>query len=369
VECGLSREIVFYVFHELNLRLPSNLDTAGLTPYIPTSNGHPSLPHPYPIASFRSEPSPPPSPTRADPLQTSASVNDELEDMEKQRRQELMARKAVQASRKTRQARQATLISQETDVSVPPESVDDFLSTIGPPDSLLSIAVTDPSPLRSPDNMDIDEEIPGLATSRSEAAIMPYNREPDPSELNPASAHVDSPTSLSPKNITPPHSAVSDIPGFSSRASDISTAPRRLLKRPTAADFVDAERVAVTPPISATNGNGDVAYSRVLRAKPTSGFASVSINRRLVIDVSDSESEDIDMDIPNDSTSGNAPGGLLALAYPALGNNSRPPSRPTVDTGLAAKEQEIMRIKRMIAEKEQKLKLLVCQMSCTCLRL
>ena len=30
VDCGLSREIVFYVFLELNLRLPANLDVSGL---------------------------------------------------------------------------------------------------------------------------------------------------------------------------------------------------------------------------------------------------------------------------------------------------------------------------------------------------
>jgi hypothetical protein len=35
IDCGHSREIIYYVFTELNLRLPSNLDTAGISPYPP----------------------------------------------------------------------------------------------------------------------------------------------------------------------------------------------------------------------------------------------------------------------------------------------------------------------------------------------
>lgn len=35
IDCGISKEIIYYVFTELNLRLPSNLDTAGISPYPP----------------------------------------------------------------------------------------------------------------------------------------------------------------------------------------------------------------------------------------------------------------------------------------------------------------------------------------------
>ena len=35
VSCGVSREIMFYVFTELNLRLPSNFDATGIPPYPP----------------------------------------------------------------------------------------------------------------------------------------------------------------------------------------------------------------------------------------------------------------------------------------------------------------------------------------------
>ena len=35
IDCGISQEIIYYVFTELNLRLPNNLDTAGIPSYPP----------------------------------------------------------------------------------------------------------------------------------------------------------------------------------------------------------------------------------------------------------------------------------------------------------------------------------------------
>ena len=35
IDCGISKEIIYYVFTELNLCLPSNLDTVGIPPYPP----------------------------------------------------------------------------------------------------------------------------------------------------------------------------------------------------------------------------------------------------------------------------------------------------------------------------------------------
>jgi len=35
IDCGISKEIIYYVFTELNLRLPSNLDTMGIPSYPP----------------------------------------------------------------------------------------------------------------------------------------------------------------------------------------------------------------------------------------------------------------------------------------------------------------------------------------------
>lgn len=157
VDCGLSREIVFYVFSELRLRLPDNLDTAGLIPYPPDPHildepfqWPPAKAHKVPPSPMiKSELSPatelkldllhsPPAISRKaankvspavfvstespssglTPILTSAAAtpvipthnpnpilpSTNLNDMERQRRQELLARKAAaQASRKSKQ--------------------------------------------------------------------------------------------------------------------------------------------------------------------------------------------------------------------------------------------------------------------------
>src|ERR1700722_5899617 len=103
VEGGLSREIVYFVFRELNLRLPANLDTNGLVPYGPTSTS---------------------TSTTRTRVETTAMT---LHDMEQQRRQELLARKAVQASRKAKVSSPAPPDKgEEVDV----EMVEDFLKSI-----------------------------------------------------------------------------------------------------------------------------------------------------------------------------------------------------------------------------------------------
>jgi hypothetical protein len=40
INCGLSREFIYYVFTELNLRLPSGFDTVGIPPYPPHTDAH-----------------------------------------------------------------------------------------------------------------------------------------------------------------------------------------------------------------------------------------------------------------------------------------------------------------------------------------
>ncbi len=150
VSCGLSREIVYYVFIELNLRLPNNLDVTGLPestavfgspePMSPPSHlnqrsdsgvGHATTP-PRPVHAHPSLPRKPPAPRRTSanapaegpasqlsataPLfvpsaSTSIPISGEqpsLFDMEQQRRQELLARKAVLASRKLKNAAAAS---------------------------------------------------------------------------------------------------------------------------------------------------------------------------------------------------------------------------------------------------------------------
>jgi hypothetical protein len=47
IDCGISKEIIYYVFTELNLRLPSNLVTAGIPPYPPPSDVMASILFPH----------------------------------------------------------------------------------------------------------------------------------------------------------------------------------------------------------------------------------------------------------------------------------------------------------------------------------
>ncbi|KAF7346436.1 MADS-box domain-containing protein [Mycena sanguinolenta] len=114
VDCNLSREIVYYVFSELNLRLPKNLDITDLVPYTPAHMaflppkplaGSTPVSAPAPGQQRSTAPSTPP-PTSSSPTVSPANQNSSapgsLHDMERQRRQELLARKAVQASRKVK---------------------------------------------------------------------------------------------------------------------------------------------------------------------------------------------------------------------------------------------------------------------------
>ncbi|KAK2465365.1 hypothetical protein APHAL10511_002719 [Amanita phalloides] len=241
VECGLSREIVFYVFVELNLRLPQNLDTAGLIPYTPDSVAAAQKAAALSMEQ-ESDPASPRTPIKADNGASAISPNS-LHDMEMQRKQELLARKrAVIASRKPKTAVCA--------------DVDSFLKSITPPS-----ASTPPSSASVPasdDAMDVDD-IPGLGISY-----------PPPTEaLRPGIEKSDS---------------------ISSVNSSTSTASRRGTKRPVASDFVDLD----THP--RMNGSR-YSYAR----KSAIDFGSVSNgNRRCVIDLSDSEEETEGMLRPDD---------------------------------------------------------------------
>ncbi|OCB88247.1 hypothetical protein A7U60_g4653 [Sanghuangporus baumii] len=113
VDCGLTREAVFYTFMELNLKLPRNLDVSGFlpspSPPAPTSKNdgqvspidaqRASLGHPLPAKPPTQAPSMT-SPTTASTPQQTHPNGQNLSDMEARRRLELQARKAVLASRR-----------------------------------------------------------------------------------------------------------------------------------------------------------------------------------------------------------------------------------------------------------------------------
>jgi hypothetical protein len=474
-ETGVSREIIFYVFTDLHLRLPHNLDTVGLTPFYPPtqeppqaslaltetrrqrSNSsaaamppppsipprhdappftpsravHPSLPQKPPPPQGNPTVSPISRSNSGPPTQLSVLTNvreieqqrkqagteTDLHEIEQLRKQELIARKAVQASRRSKTA--ATIVadpsplaispsralseSKDNDVDmasiVPAESVDDFLKSIGPvsdtdngegtPDDNSTPNEAVPAQfcqLESPAPMDVDE-IPGLFTS--------LHRD--------TSRHDDSPTSppgtaSGPPTEPPPSSSDSvfseamstetggshhlkeDIPPGGQEFQQ-SEPGRRGIKRPVASDFVDFESAPARP----SNGyvNGGASQPPSLRRKTTGSFASVSGMRRCIIDLSDSEddgdgevhrmvNERIYSPLPTRAPMGSSSMPHIATvgdwALPQH-NTSNGNSGTQSPAALFAKEEEIKKMRELIAMREQsRLKKLaaVCQ---GCLRL
>ncbi|KAH7928426.1 hypothetical protein BV22DRAFT_206888 [Leucogyrophana mollusca] len=381
VDCGLSRQVIYYVFTELNLRLPSNIDTNGIIPYptpemraaIPASPSMSTRSHrsnslsmpPPSTVPVHGEPSspmaaarlpfartdkgsftnghhsdhthslhqPPDSPSEPSP---SSGSSPSLLMIEQQRRQELLARKAVIASRKVKQSDTGNdhtgggpSRSKATAASlVPDETVDDFLKTIEPVsdidmDRSEGVASIRAARFMSPDGMDVDE-IPGFVANeddsralRGRLSVQSFSSYVDPDvsiRTDPLSDTIgsnqnsavfpDAASSTTNRDsitlATPPD--VSDVggPSFSSYESprvdfdvDSHYPQRRGTKRPVAADFVDFDNASGPSRNHASNGhsNGGFGYLNPLARRKTGSFASVSGMRRCVIDLSDSEDD------------------------------------------------------------------------------
>lgn len=444
VDCGLTRELVYYVFVELNLRLPSNLDTTGLIHYAPDTllfsppavaipppareasvesrpmQGHPSLPRkplavdptavevtepshsrrlsvslPSPVVS---SPAPTPVNTGLSPPETpQISATSSLHDIERQRRQELLARKAVQASRRQKHslaassdpstqaepAEQPTSEDVEMAAVIPTATVEDFLKSIGPAPaedirqkSKSSTPELRPQPTSSSvDAMDVDE-IPGLGGSQS--TRLSSGSLYEPGSQNQTSAYADQ-LVISPATSTfepshahdpPPSSTESNTSFYTMEQASFGSISggeqfsqnqalqRRGIKRPVAADFVDfGSRV-----VEYSNGSGSLP--NLIRRK-TASFASLGGHRKCVIDLSDSEGEGGgggEEDYPmRDSTNGYAaPAGRYASTPVGMGANgwATPPNIPRSGgamspAALMEKEEEIRKMKDLIAQREQ----------------
>lgn len=411
VNCGVSREIVYYAFVELNLRLPANLDLTGLPqldsayfsgspePLTPppahsprqrssssairlmsrSVQGHPSLPQKpsapqgtddppnTPHLNINATPFVPTASTSAIPMSGPGSPPS-LIDIEQQRRQELLARKAVLASRKSKLAaattttntpsRRPTIITQpETkDVEmasvVPTETVDSFLSTI-------PAVSADTSSTPFGDEMDVDA-IPGLSMNSNGFSV------PDPPQQ--IQSRTPSTDALAYNNGLQPHQLEVGSSGQSTRdpsverggerstsvddKSDSSAhnahSTRRNSRRPVAADFVDMHPGSTSHIQQRHDRIAPAPYPvhHHSRKRPQS-FAGLTRARRIVIDLSDSE-EEID-----DSADG------MPVPRP---QHRRPPSRlgaaatvPQIRSPglLLEKEQEIKRMKELIAARER----------------
>lgn len=293
VDCNLSRHVVFYVFTELNLRMPTNLDTTGLFPYpemMPSAPPSPShsirsvstssaMPPPMTIPSHGEFSSPmaasghtsdrPGSrlaarlglriPSTVEPIDvkmepTSPSTADSpssqsLHMIEQQRRQELLARKAATASRKAKQFDSPSGPSSIRDSDVEKthvaatETVEDFLKSIPAVDN----EITDiPAAARysSPETMDVNEAFvaPQSASSEGPSGQIPF-----------ASETFEGRSTISPATDAPPSSAHSIAPSsdiYSGASLSATSMPGDYM----AASSSTTPTFAYTTPAYDTNG-------------------------------------------------------------------------------------------------------------------
>ena len=258
VDCGLTKELVFYVFNELNLRLPDNFDSSGIIPYTPESlaQAQQSPPEDNPTIvdttaqitpTVTTPPLRPPSISSWD-----SPSNTDLHDIERQRRQELLARKAVQASRK---------LKQSASIEVPP-----------------SISQSDSS---SSDKQDVR-----VAGAISTEIIEDF--------LN---------STISPLSRAQSHGSVASATSIVSQLSEANLAidprsqpspPRELSRRgvrPVASDFVDFDSVPRGTESKSHLESPALSSGIIRRLNLTANFRDIG-SRRCVIDLSDSEDDD-----------------------------------------------------------------------------
>lgn len=409
VQSGLSREVIYYVFNELNLQLPDTFDIAGIVPYNPetySQGPHPDMILPTVFSGMRSSVEPdsptgapsirsttPPAPTKL--VSTFDSpANADLHDMERRRRQELMARKAaVQASRKSKPSIESftTVVklepsSMETeDVAMTPivsETVEDFLKSLTPVTTVKSPPIVSmPPEMESVDANGADKatitfvDDPELQ-GQSPHPIIPTSASSADSDLQhtfppPSSTEVP-PTSVGSSITTFSHSSGSDPELFTPSPSDVqitprqtnTPAPRRGMKRPVASDFVDFDPTPRRNEINARHerSNGFARPAPVRRLTGTS-FHNIGGSRRCVIDLSDSEEEgDMYQSQPvveDQTLVRRDKWNNTGVKYPSPAPSTKPPSTPGTmsPAALMQKEHEIRKMRELIAQREEETRL------------
>ena len=401
VDCGLTKELVFYVFTELNLRLPDNLDSFGIIPYTPESFAQLQqsvLMPPPPLPDINRttvdtilelKPRVTTPPLRAPTFASSDSPsNTDLHDMERQRRQELLARKAVQASRRLKQSisiETPASISQNNSSStnkrdvpvgavISTEVIEDFLNSIGP--------VRDTEPLNgilrppSDDDQGMDDaqtiiiprQSPTSASLSSpntdDLVISPLSRAPS---YGPPLSSAEPPTSVD--SVTSIFLQSSEANLASSQLStprEPSTHPRRGI-RPVASDFVDFD--------PAPRGNESKsrleppAFSSgiIRRLNLAANFRDIG-SRRCVIDLSDSE-DDYEQEVKEQLQQQQSQSVVedqpwLKRDRRSKASNYHPPasiksslSGNQSPAALMMKELEIRRMRELIAKREEETRL------------
>ncbi|GJJ13382.1 hypothetical protein Clacol_007635 [Clathrus columnatus] len=377
INCGLTREAIYYVFTELNLELPSNFDTTGIAPYpqfdkpkstLLTSPLQSSNIPSNPASQQPDHPSPPLSPTAAKLYANSASIQSprdsvssstvdmysepipgllqstyshdqsqttivttngdqgvrstkeiprhvyagNLDEIETLRRQELLARKAALASRRKLDLKKQTISTTLSNTNVPKsppispvvsgEAVDNFLKSITSTNGGISIA--------DGNNVDVAME----------------DNEPQP-----------------------PTPSTSSSVAWGQFAIPLPKKPAS--KRAVASDWIDYETSSRNSPYPTFNGNGEYADIRRTSSTSNLSFANLISNRKVVIDFSDS---DDDSPAENSTRSMNTSVGDVLRMTSQLGTREAMNLRhvPTPEA-LLLKEQEIKRMKELIAEREK----------------
>src|SRR6266850_242881 len=318
--------------------------------------------------------------------------------IERQRKEELLARKAEQASKKRKESVPLSVTQASTsgtatgptgtDISAISSasavSVEDFFNSIELPSDTAD-AKRESEVLKAPgfvkqsslEPMSVDEVIPGFGRntfSENDRSWSPKNNgslRPDMSLPRSASALEQSFSVEREKGPSIPSQSLENLPirsrsdgatylarhyepdsrRSSSTPQPTAPIPRRGTKRPVATDF-DTEPVAMsyTPLGPSRTGSGTgfsngIAYHpnphirRKMNGTATGGFASLNSARRCVIDVSDSEDDASEDELPS---RGPQPQGEVG----AVGqSNAR-------DSALAL-ELEIERMRKIIREREE----------------
>ena len=378
VNCGLTKELVFYVFTELNLRLPDNFDSSGIIPFTPESfpQLHQSvLVSPPPLTEnnqsivnsvIEMTPKVTTPPLRSSTITSwDSPSNTDLHDMERQRRQELLARKAVQASRKLKQSssietppnisQSDSSSSYKQDISmgaaIPTEVIEDFLNSIGP--------VRDPEPQSNDDQEMNDAQVilsrhsPALGSASTDDVTIPRAQSHDLPSLS-SSVPI---FSLPEANLT----VESSSPLSPSRES--SAHSRRGL-RPVASDFVDIDPAPRGSESKSRLEPATLSSGIIRRLNLAANFRDIG-SRRCVIDLSDSEDDD-EQQVKDQ----------LQQSQPAVadqpwrkrdrrskaGNYHPPPIKSSLSgnqspAALMMKELEIRQMRELIAKREEETRL------------
>lgn len=376
LDCGVSKEAIFYVFSELNLTLPEGFDVSGLIPYLPDflpQSHHPMvMPPPLPdnreSTNRRSHPSNRSSisqPAVKPSVAPDTPLPLDLHDIERLRRQELLARKAAaQASRKLRLSNSlgssdgSSTAKEVLTVTSATEAVDNFLNSID--------AAEANNRTKSTSSEDMDVQTVHSAETHIRRLSSSSGSRSTPSHGTTSTVEPPAPTTdmsiladngnvgLITSQPPPPSSSSSsatDSEVFppTPRLEHSSVRSRRGLKRAVATDF----------DFDAVPRKSGLAYPPT--KQPKTAFVTIA-SRRCVIDLSDSENEDglshhrpphapgIDQPVTQNDRKGKP----TVISSP---NAATTPSGTVPPSALLQKELEIQKMRELIARREEETRL------------